>query len=102
MAQVTWTEPALSDLDAIADYIALDNPAAASKVVIEVFEKVSMLKDFPEMFPHAHDLPDKRYRHMSVPPVRVFYRIEADKVYIIYIMRAERHLTLVDLENRTT
>ncbi|MGJ8657108.1 MAG: type II toxin-antitoxin system RelE/ParE family toxin [Akkermansiaceae bacterium] len=91
----------MSDLDAIADYIALDNPVAASKVVLEVFEKVSMLEDFPEMFAHPHDLPDKRYRHMPVPPVRVFYRIEEDTVYIVYIMRSERHLTLVDLEERT-
>jgi len=29
MAEVTWTEPALQELDAIAEYIALDNPAAA-------------------------------------------------------------------------
>jgi plasmid stabilization system protein ParE len=29
MAEVIWTEPALNDLDAIADYIALDNPEAA-------------------------------------------------------------------------
>ena len=28
MAEIVWTEPALSDLDAIADYIALDNPRA--------------------------------------------------------------------------
>ena len=101
MAQVSWTESSLSDLDAIADYIAIDNPIAASEVVLEVFEKVSMLEDFPEMFPHPHDLPDKRYRHMSIPPVRVFYRIEGDTVYIVYIMRAERHLTIVDLEDRT-
>jgi plasmid stabilization system protein ParE len=29
MAEVIWTDAALSDLDAIADYIALDNPDAA-------------------------------------------------------------------------
>ena len=29
MAEVIWTEPALHDLDAIADYIALDDPQAA-------------------------------------------------------------------------
>jgi ParE-like toxin of type II ParDE toxin-antitoxin system len=33
MAQVVWTEPALADLDAIADYIALDNPEAARLLV---------------------------------------------------------------------
>jgi hypothetical protein len=28
MAEVIWAEPALNDLDAIADYISLDNPEA--------------------------------------------------------------------------
>jgi hypothetical protein len=33
MAQVIWTEPALADLEAIADDIALDNPEAARRLV---------------------------------------------------------------------
>ena len=36
MAKVVWTEPALSDLDAIADYIALDKPSAARELVRRV------------------------------------------------------------------
>jgi hypothetical protein len=32
MAKVIRTEPALNDLDAIADYIALDNPSAAREL----------------------------------------------------------------------
>ena len=37
MAEVIWTEPALTDLDAIADYIALENPEAANKECPESF-----------------------------------------------------------------
>jgi toxin ParE1/3/4 len=33
MARLIWTEPALQDLDGIADYIALDKPDAARKFV---------------------------------------------------------------------
>ena len=33
MAEVIWTEPAIQELDAIAEYIALDNPVAASHLV---------------------------------------------------------------------
>ena len=33
MAEVIWAEPALNDLDAIADYIALDIPEAARWLV---------------------------------------------------------------------
>jgi len=36
MAKIVWTEPALNDLDAIADYIALDNPHAARELVRRV------------------------------------------------------------------
>ena len=43
MAEVIWTEPALQELDAIAEYIVLDNPAAASHLVQDVFDKTERL-----------------------------------------------------------
>lgn len=47
MAEVIWTEPALQELDAIAEYIALDNFTAASQLVSAVFEKTKRLESFP-------------------------------------------------------
>ena len=47
MAEVIWAEPALHDLDAIADYIALDNPEAARQLVQKVFEHVDHLQSHP-------------------------------------------------------
>jgi toxin ParE1/3/4 len=41
MAELIWTEPALQDLDAIADYITLDKPLAARGLVARVFEHVA-------------------------------------------------------------
>ena len=99
MARLVWTDSAISDLDAIADYIALDKPSSAKQFVKNVFEKVELLETFPEMCPFPHDLPTKRYRHLSVPPVRIFYRIEEDIVFIVYVMRAEKHLRIEDIEN---
>jgi plasmid stabilization system protein ParE len=48
MAELIWTEPALSDLDAIADYIELDNPEAARGLVQRVFQHVEQLAAYPE------------------------------------------------------
>ena len=48
MARLIWTEPALQDLDAIADYIALDNPQAAKALVQRVFQHVEQLTTQPE------------------------------------------------------
>ena len=44
MVELIWTEPALSDLDAIADYIALENPEAARSLVQRVFQHVEELR----------------------------------------------------------
>jgi plasmid stabilization system protein ParE len=48
MAEVVWTEPALNDLDAIADYIALDNPQAARRFLQRVFAHVDQLASHPK------------------------------------------------------
>jgi toxin ParE1/3/4 len=48
MVELIWTEPALSDLEAIADYIALDNPEAARALVQRVFQHVEQLAEYPE------------------------------------------------------
>ena len=49
MAQIIWTEPALADLNEIAEYIAIDKPNAASSLVKQVFSSVDNLEQFPEL-----------------------------------------------------
>ena len=100
MARLIWTEPAFEDLGQVADCIALDNPAAAKRLVQKVFTKAELLQNFPEMCPVPPDLPDSRYRHMVVGPLRIFYRIEGDSVFLVYVMRSERLLKNSDLEER--
>ena len=92
MAEIVWTEPALSDLDAIADYIALDKPAAASQLVRRVFEHVGQLAAFPESGSKPAELKKSRYRQIVEPPCRVFYRYDGERVFVLYVMRSERLL----------
>jgi plasmid stabilization system protein ParE len=92
MAEIVWTEPALSDLDAIADYIALGNPAAASRLVKRVFEHVGQLAMFPESGSKPTEMKKSRYRQIVEPPCRVFYRYDGERVLVLYVMRSERLL----------
>ncbi len=92
MAEVIWTEPALLDLDGVAEYIALDNPSAASKYVQKVFFQVERLALFPNSGKKPEELYQTSYLEIVVPPCRIFYRVQNDIVYILYIMRAERLL----------
>ena len=90
MAQVIWAEPALNDLDAIADYIALDNPAAASELVRRVFAHVDQLLIHPDSGSKPRELRGGRYRQIVELPCRIFYRREGETVYVLYVMRGER------------
>ena len=92
MAEVIWTEPAINDLDAIADYIALDNPEAAMRLVQKVFRHAGQLADHPRSGSKPPELKGWRYRQIVEPPCRVFYRQEGTRVFILYVMRSERLL----------
>ena len=92
MAQVIWTEPALSDLNAIAEYIALDKPSAAINLVQKVFSSTDQLEQFPELGRKPPEFKKSRYLEIITNPCRIFYRIEGNKVYIVYVMRSERKL----------
>ena len=92
MAQIIWTEPALSDLNAIAEYIALDKPSAAINLVQKVFSSTERLEQFPESGRKPPEFKKSKYLEIIVNPCRIFYRIEGDKIYILYVMRSERKL----------
>ncbi len=47
MAEVTWTQQAVADLEVIADFIAVDSAHYASLFVIDVLSAVELLQKFP-------------------------------------------------------
>ena len=100
MAKVIWTEPALIDLNEIAEYIALDKPTAASSLVQKIFTKAERLEDFPNSGRNPPELQKSRYKEIIVNPCRIFYRVDGDNVYIVYVMRNERTLRQFLLNER--
>ena len=102
MARIIWTEPALQDLDRIADYISLDKPAAASRFVQRVFERIEQLSIQPKSGSVPAELKGTQYRQLVIPPARIFYRAQENTIYIIYVMRGERLFRNDDLLERDT
>lgn len=93
MAQVTWAEPAIADLEAIADYIAIQDPQAARAVVGRVVAHVRQLADHPASGPRPKELGSKsRYRQIVEPPCRVLYRHDGERIYIVHVTRTEQLL----------
>lgn len=92
MAEIIWTEPALSDLNEIAEYIALENVVAAKQLIQSIFAKVERLEAFPESGRVPPELEHLNYREVVVNPCRIFYKQDREKVYVLFVMRAERDL----------
>ena len=100
MAKIIWSEPALHDLDAIADYIALDDPQAARGLVQRVFQHVEQLNEHPESGSRPPEMRQSRYRQIVEPPCRVFYRYDGVQVIVLYVMRGEMRLRKARLLKR--
>ncbi|MEX2585004.1 MAG: type II toxin-antitoxin system RelE/ParE family toxin [Balneolaceae bacterium] len=100
MARIIWTEPALRELDEIADYISLDHPEAAKRLVRKAFHRVEQFTDHPKSGKSVEELEGSVYRELVLPPCRLFYREEDDIVYIIHMIREEQYLHLDILTSR--
>jgi plasmid stabilization system protein ParE len=92
MAQIIWTEPALDNLNDIAEYIAVSNLYAAKQLVENVFSKVQRLEQFPDSGRIPEEISTLNYREVVVNPCRVFYKVDNDSVYILHLLRQERDL----------
>ncbi len=90
MARIIWTVPALQELDEIADYISLDNPNAAKKLVRDVFNTVDRLQQHPWSGKSVEELNNTAYRRILISPCQIYYRVNDDLVYIIHVIRDEQ------------
>ena len=100
MAELIWTEPALNDLDAVADYVAIDKPEAARQLVQRVFRHVAQLAEHPENGSKPRDLTGLHYRQIVEPPCRILYRYDGARVLILLVIRGERQLRRTDMTVR--
>jgi len=62
MAQVAWTAEAQRWLRDIYDYIAADNPAAAERVALAIFDSVRVLQEHPRLGQRYHYLTGREVR----------------------------------------
>lgn len=92
----------MAELEAIAEYIALDKPAAARRLMQRVFSSVARLARFPASGSRIPEIPRSVHRQIAVWPCRIFYRYDGRDVFIVYVMRGERQFKEEFLEERET
>lgn len=80
------TSAAEADLEAIADYIARDNPVRALSFVRELYERCLDIADMPEAWPIV-----PRYEHHGIRRrvhgrYLIFYRVSKDRITILHVL----------------
>lgn len=89
--QIKWLMKALQNLDAEAEYIAQDNPEAASLVVQRIVDAVNHLSDNPAM---GHPGRVHGTRELIVPNTRylVPYRVKPrlERIEILRVFHTSR------------
>lgn len=89
MAKLTWTEPALRQLEEIIEFIALDKPDAASRVAKKFFETTDNVEAFKLLGRKIPEFPVEGYRQLWIRPCWIYYRTIAEDIFILHVRRAE-------------
>lgn len=80
MAEIRWTEESYRWLYNIYDYIAIDNPTAALKVVADIYEKANTLKNFPEIGYIYRTDHEGEIRILLYGHYRIAYLVKPEKI----------------------
>ena len=75
MAEIRWTNESEQWLKDIHDYIAQDNPAAASKVITGIYQRAQILTKFPEVGYKYRFEPEGEIRILLYGHYRIAYLI---------------------------
>jgi toxin ParE1/3/4 len=89
--RVTYASAARRDLDAIIDYISLEDRAAAERIFYAISDSVARLGDYPNMG-HVGRVPDTRELSVTGLPYIVVYEVSTEAVTVLAVFHGARDL----------
>jgi plasmid stabilization system protein ParE len=102
--QVAWAAVAQHDLKQIIDYIAIDSPGNASRILQKIKQKVSDLYVMPDrgrIIPELKEQGIHTYRELIIAPWRVICRISDTTVFVFSVIDSKRNVEDILLDRFT-
>ena len=93
--KVVWTNVAENDLKKIIDFISIDSPQNALKLLKSIKQKASNLYTIPERGRIAPELQGQgilQYRELIIPAWRLMYRFDELEVYVLSVIDSRRNV----------
>ncbi|MBM7000187.1 type II toxin-antitoxin system RelE/ParE family toxin [bacterium] len=106
-AEVVWSPVAVDDLDAIREWIAVENdePTAAERTITAILDRVDSVADFPLATTplDARCRIRSSWRFVEERGYLVFIRVERDRVYVDRVLSGKSDFLrkLFDVEDGT-
>ena len=88
MAEIRWTEEAVSWLQEINDYLSQNNPPAAQRVVDGIYDRVQILKKYPKIGYKYRDEPEGEIRILLYGHYRIAYIYKEYTIEILGIFHS--------------
>ncbi len=94
MAELIWSDHALTELENIFDYIALDSRLYAGYTIQNIFKTAEILEAFPESGRHLPEFPKFPHRELLLGNYRIIYRYDAEEnaVKVVTVVHGSRLL----------
>ena len=102
--QVAWAAVAQHDLKQIIDYIAIDSPGNASRILQKIKQKVSDIYFMPDrgrIVPELKEQGIHIYRELIISPWRVIYRISDTTIFVLSVIDSRRNVEDILLDRFT-
>lgn len=90
--RLRWTEQAVDQLSAIAEYISLSSPVYAEQVLERIVLRLRQIQRFPESGRRVPESGHADARELVEPPYRIVYRIRYDTVEVLAIAHGRQDL----------
>ena len=91
--KIEWTEPAVSDLESIRDYISRDSEYYATRFIEKIIETVESLQKFFKIGRAVPEAEDENIRELLLHNYRIIYRVETDRILVLTVLHGARDLS---------
>lgn len=87
---VVVTETAREDLASMVEYVSIDSPRAAQKIIRTIHDRLKMLRSFPKLGRIIPEIGDPALREIVVDTYRILYRLRKGKIEILRSLHGRR------------
>ena len=85
-----WTDHAVNQLAALAEYISLDSPLYAEQTVERIVARLEQARVHPRSGRVVPEFPQDDLRELVEPPYRIIYRIRPNAVEVLAIVHGRQ------------